>query len=469
MEKSFVPSEPSDFLMRGNKLFGTNGVRGIVNESMTALMAMRLGESLATYLHREGVRRGVVAIGRDTRISGEMLGSAARSGLLSCGCVVVDIGIVPTPALQYYVRENADAGIMVTASHNPREYNGIKLVAGDGAEFSRESEAEVERIYHEEEPYRAKWNETGDLRYDKLAVERYIDGILGLVDVDGIRSARLRVVVDTGCGAGSVVTPFLLSRLGCEVITLNAQLDGTFPSRNPEPTEDALGELIDLVKTSGADLGIAHDGDADRIALVDERGSFINEEVLLAMMADQVLSQRKGSVVTPVSSSLRIRDVVESHGCELVWTAVGSIDVEQKMREIGAVFGGEGNGGLIFPELQYCRDGAMSAAKILEILAGKTTLSEIARRVPEYHTLKAKIPIHDPQAAMESVARAIEGERVDTTDGLKVWYDDSWALIRPSGTEPLIRVYAESKKRARAEEILARFTEIVKSAEAKPQ
>ena len=454
--------------MTGNKLFGTNGVRGIVNEGMTAPMAMRLGESFATYLHKEGVERAVVAIGRDTRISGEMLGSAAISGLLSGGCVVVDVGIVPTPTLQYHVRDHADAGIMVTASHNPREYNGIKLVAGDGTEFSREGEAEVERIYHAGKPYRAEWNETGDLRYDGLAVEKYIDGILRVVDIDGIRSARLRVVADTGCGAGSVVTPFLLSRLGCEVISLNAQIDGTFPSRNPEPTEDAIGELIDLVKTSGADLGIAHDGDADRIALVDENGAFIDEEVLLAMMADHTLSHRKGSVVTPVSSSLRTRDVVESHDCELVWTAVGSIDVGRKMIEIDAVFGGEGNGGLIFPELQYCRDGAMSAAKILEMIAGGMKLSEIAKKVPEYHTLKAKIPIHDPSAVMAHIARAIEGERVDTTDGLKIWYDDSWALIRPSGTEPLIRIYAESKKRGRAEEILKHFTEIVKNADAKP-
>ncbi|NMG82630.1 MAG: hypothetical protein GIS02_00280, partial [Methanosarcinales archaeon] len=316
--------------MIDKKLFGTNGVRGIANKTMTADTSLKLGSSLGTYLHNQhddasGVvaaarphttraeitrnwhddASGVVAVARDTRISGSMLKNAAVSGVLSAGCSVVDVGIVPIPALQYYVRDHADAGIMITASHNPREYNGLKLIARDGTEFSREDEAKIEEIYYGKEFYFADWSMTGDLRYDTSVAERYMHGIIDAVDAERIRRAKLKVVVDTGCGAGSVVTPFLLQRLGCEVISLNAQLDGTFPSRNPEPTEDALYELIALVKATKADIGIAHDGDADRIALVDENGSFVDEEVLLAMVTDHILRSNKGTVVTPVSSSLR--------------------------------------------------------------------------------------------------------------------------------------------------------------------
>jgi phosphomannomutase/phosphoglucomutase len=445
------------------KLFGTNGVRGVANETMTAEVAMKLGASLGTYLKRHGAG-STVAVARDTRVSGEMLKSAAISGLLAAGCRVVDTGIMPTPTLQFYVRAHADAGVMITASHNPREYNGLKIIAGDGTEFSREAEGEVEKIYYSGEFFYADWSNTGDFRSDSSAVEEYINGILSAVDARRIREAKLKVVVDTGCGAGSVVTPFLMRRLGCEVVSLNAQIDGTFPSRNPEPTEDALGDLISLVKDSGADLGIAHDGDADRIALVDEKGVFVDEEVLLAMMADHVLSQEKGAVVTPVSSSLRIADVVRSHDCDLVWTAVGSINVARKMRETGAVFGGEGNGGLIFPKLQYCRDGAMSAAKILELISEGVKLSELVKHVPEYHMLKVKLPIRNPSEVMAAVGAKVEGERVDKTDGLKVWYDDGWVLVRPSGTEPLVRIYAESKSEKRAEELLKHFEEVVRDA-----
>jgi len=472
--------------MIDKKLFGTNGVRGIANKTMTAEISLKLGSSLGTYLHNQhhdasgvvDVARprpvisthevcrhydapDMVAVARDTRISGRMLKSAAVSGVLSAGCSVVDVGIVPIPALQYYVRDHADAGIMITASHNPREYNGLKLIAGDGTEFSREDEAKIEEIYYGKEFYFADWSMTGNLRYDTSVAERYMQGIIDAVDAERIKRAKLKVVIDTGCGAGSVVTPFLLQQLGCEVISLNAQLDGTFPSRNPEPTEDALYELIELVKATKADIGIAHDGDADRVALVDENGNFVSEEVLLAMMADHILRSNKGTVVTPVSSSLRTLDVVESHGCKLVWTAVGSINVARKMRETGAVFGGEGNGGLIFPELQYCRDGAMSAVKILEIISSGVKLSDIVKECPEYYNMKTKIVIEDSKKVMSEVAYQLKGEKLDTTDGLKVWYNDGWTLIRSSGTEPIIRIYSESKSRKRSEEMLMYFEGLV--------
>ncbi|MDF1556634.1 MAG: phosphoglucosamine mutase [ANME-2 cluster archaeon] len=444
------------------KLFGTNGVRGIANKEMTADMALALGKSLGTYMQRHQTG-GRVAVGRDTRISGEMLESAAIAGLLSTGLEVTDVGVLPTPALQYYVRSYADAGVMITASHNPREYNGLKIIAGDGTEFSRSGEAEVETIYFSEQFHAAEWDQTGSFSRDSTTLRTYMDAITSLVDVDAIRNAGLTIVVDPGCGASCEVTPLLLRELGCKVITLNAQPDGTFPGRAPEPTKDVLTDLMNMVRSSGADLGVAHDGDADRVAFVDETGEFLDEEDLLAIMAGHVLSHNKGKVVTPVSSSLRIKDVTESMGGELIWTAVGSIDVARKMIETGAVFGGEGNGGLIFPEFQYCRDGAMTAARMLEILAGGKKLSELKSGIPEYHNIKTKIQCSNLDEVVQKVATALneQDQNVDDTDGLKVWYPDGWILIRPSGTEPIIRIYAESKSSKRARELMEYGSDMV--------
>ncbi|MDK2824838.1 MAG: phosphomannomutase / phosphoglucomutase [Methanolobus sp.] len=439
--------------------FGTNGVRGIANEYITPQLAIDVARSLGTYMGS----KGVVAIGRDTRASGEMLKSAAIAGALSAGLTVIDIGICPTPSVQYYVKEYADAGIVVTASHNPREYNGIKLIASDGSEMSREGEREIEKIYYSKEFNAASWEKTGDLRHDSNANAFYLEGIINSVDYELIREKKFKVVTDTGCGAGSTTLPFLLQKLGCEVITINGQVDGNFPWRNPEPTPDVLTELADIVKKTGANMGVAQDGDADRAVFFDENGNFIEEEIQLAMMAKYVLARKKGPIVTPVSSSSRMLDVAKEAGIELVWTAVGSINVARKMMEVGAVFGGEGNGGLIFPEHQYCRDGAMACAKFLEIIANGQKISELAQSVPEYCNSKTKIRIKDSTATMEKVKKEVLAgdNEVDTTDGVKVWYDDGWVLIRPSGTEPIIRIFAESKTEERADALMNEGVELV--------
>jgi phosphomannomutase/phosphoglucomutase len=433
-------------------LFGTNGVRGIANEYMNPELTLNLARSLGTYMSS----KGTVAIGCDTRISGQMLKSAAISGALSTGLDVIDVGIVPTPSIQYYVRDYADAGIIITASHNPREYNGIKFISEDGSEFPRDGEKNIEKIYYSGKYGIVSWEKTGRFRVDPTVNEYYTKNIINSVDSENIRNHRFKVVADTGCGAGSLTLPFLLRDLGCQVLTLGAQPDGTFPWRNPEPTPENLTELLKLVKITGADMGVAHDGDADRIVFIDENGVFINDEVLLAMMAKYMLEHENGPLVTPVSSSQRMSDVANEAGVKLYWTAVGSINVARKMMEINAVFGGEGNGGLIFPKHQYCRDGAMACAKILEILSSGKRLSELAKSVPEYFNAKTKIPSKNIQATMERVKlKASElGFKIDTTDGIKIWYEDGWVLIRPSGTEPFLRIFAEAKKQVRAEELM---------------
>ncbi|MGA7076963.1 MAG: phosphoglucosamine mutase [Halobacteriota archaeon] len=429
------------------RLFGTNGVRGIVNHDLTADLALRLAMSLGT------LTKGTVAVGRDTRTSGSMLSHAAIAGLLATGCKVINVGIAPTPAVQYFVRDNADAGIVITASHNPREYNGLKLIAGDGTEFSSEGELAVEDAYFHGELKLADWRETGELSNADI-IPAYIEGIMRNVNTSDIAKRGFIVAVDTGSGAGSIVTPFLLSRLNCKVTTLNAQIDGTFPSRNPEPTEDVLTDLGKIVVSDGADLGVAHDGDADRAVFIDENGDFVNEDVLLAIVVKHVLSKKRGPVVTPVSSSQRIVDVAEAAGSQVMWTPVGSIHVARVMMQVNAVIGGEGNGGIIFPEHQYCRDGAMTVAKVLEIMTERDRrLSELVNEIPKRYMDKTKVTCRDRDAAMQHIQSSVHGN-VDTTDGVKVWYDDGWLLIRPSGTEPIIRIFVEAETEQRANDLL---------------
>ena len=429
------------------RLFGTNGVRGIVNRDVTADLALRLAMSLGT------LTKGTVAVGQDTRTSGSMLSCAAIAGLLATGCKVIDVGIAPTPAVQYFVRDNADAGIVITASHNPREYNGLKLIAADGTEFGSEEELAVEDIYYRDAPKLADWRETGELTHVDI-LPAYIKGVMQNVSASDIAKRGFIVAVDTGSGAGSVVTPFLLSKLNCKVTTINAQIDGTFPSRNPEPTEDVLTDLGKIVVSNGADLGVAHDGDADRAVFIDENGDFVNEDVLLAIVVKHVLSKKRGPVVTPVSSSQRIEDVAEAAGSHVVWTPVGSIHVARVMMQVNAVIGGEGNGGIIFPEHQYCRDGAMTVAKVLEIMTERDRkLSELVNEIPKRYMDKTKVTCRDRDAAMQHIQASVHGN-VDTTDGVKIWYDDGWLLIRPSGTEPIIRIFVEAETEMRAHELL---------------
>lgn len=443
-------------------LFGTSGVRGIANEDLCVNLTIDLAKAFGTFLGG-----GTIVIGQDTRISGNMLKSAAVAGLLSTGAKVIDVGIVPTPALQYYVKDFADGGIIITASHNPREYNGIKLIESSGIELSRKDELEVEKIYNSKNFRVAFWDKTGNLMIDNNVNNYYIKGIINLIDVQNISKKRLKVVTDTGSGAGSETLPRLLKELGCQVLTLNAQIDGTFPWRNPEPTEDVLKELKILVKETGAVMGVAQDGDADRAMFIDENGKFIDGEILLAMIAKYILKKEKGSIVTTISSSQRMKDIAEEVGVNIIWTAVGSVNVSTEMLKNNSVFGGEGNGSLIFPKHQYCRDGAMATAKLLEIIASGTTLSKLAESVPKYFNEKIKIKCNNPVEVMKKIEKICleKYRKIETVDGIKVWSKDNngWFLIRPSGTEPLIRVVAEAKKEITAKKLLEEGIEIIKN------
>lgn len=445
------------------KLFGTNGVRGIANQDLSPELALRLGKAIATWLPPGAT----VALARDARTSGPMLEAAAAAGLLAAGAQVVRLGVCPTPAAQYYVKthDHVKAGLVVTASHNPPEFNGLKLVAGDGTEASKVEEGAVEAAYFAQKFRATPWNELSTIEDDDSANEVYVKAILERVDVKAIRARRFKVVADAG-GGPSVLTTFpLLKELGCEVIPVYGELDGAFKGRKSEPTEDNLQTLIATVKKNKADLGIAHDGDADRCIFVDDMGRWIPGDASFSLLARDVVKRKGGGIVaTPVSTSSILEETIKPVKGKIHWTAVGSPIVARAMMETKAVFGGEENGGLIFQEIQYCRDGAMSAAKMLELLAReKQPLSKLVAELPVFHVTKLKFPV-PPEAKDALLARLepwVKSEfpkaKVDTTDGLKVYTDSGWVLIRASGTEAIFRVFGESKDPAKAKALAEKF------------
>lgn len=428
-----------------SRLFGTNGVRGVVNEDLTADFALQMGKAIGTVI------RGTIAIATDTRGSGDMIRMAVSSGIMAAGFDVIDIGMVPTPALQHYVKVNDDimGGVMITASHNPPQFNGIKCIARDGTEAGREQEITIEEAFGKEFPH-AVWNKVGSMHKEVSAGEDYIESVLSNVDVDLIRSAKLKVCLDCANGASVRTTPLMLKKLGVTAITLNSDPQGEFPGHPSEPTEENLKDLIHLVKSTKSNLGIAHDGDADRCVFISGDGKFVSGDKSLALLAKYVLSERPGLVITPVSSSSLVEEVVVNSGGTIAYTAVGSPVVARKMIESGAVFGGEENGGLIFPDQQYCRDGAMTAAMMLECIAKQGSLANMVSKLPVYYTEKLKVPCPDEikKHVTDYLERASSGAQIDRTDGLKLIFPDGWVLVRPSGTEPVFRIYSESKDEA---------------------
>jgi len=438
------------------RLFGTNGIRGKVGENLTPDFLSEVGLAIGAYLPQGNN----VVVGMDTRVSGEMVKNAVVSGLLASGVNVIDIGLAPTPAIQFYTKNHGDFGIAITASHNPPEFNGVKAIAGDGTELPREEEERIEKIFFSKNWRIVNWRDVGKYQKKEGANEEYIKGILSHVDVEKIRNRKFVVVVDCANGASCFTTPYLLERLGCRVISLNCHPDGTFPGHESEPKEENLQDLISVVGDVSADLGIAHDGDADRAIFVDDRGRFISGDKTLALVAREIVKNKGGKVVTPVSTSLILEKVVKENGGEVVYTKVGAPIVARKMIEVGAVFGGEENGGMIFSEHQYCRDGAMTLAKILEIMAksGKK-LSEMIDALPRYYQKKISVSCSDDKKVkvLESLKEKLKDEKIDTVDGIKIWGENWWILIRPSGTEPIYRIYGEARDKELLESLIEKY------------
>lgn len=433
------------------RLFGTFGVRRLANTELTPEFASKIAASYGTLV------KGKVAVGGDTRTSTEMIKHAVISGLLSSGCDVVDLGYLPTPAVQYAVRNYYDAGIIITASHNPPKYNGLKLVDSDGIGTPDETEIEIEEIFFNDNPDRVSWDEIGEVENNSSILEEYIQEVIKRVDEDEIRKAKLKVIVDCGSGAACFTTPYILRELGCEVITMNCQPDGFFPGRDPEPTEPNLKELIEVVKATGANVGFAHDGDADRTICIDEDGSFVFGDKSFALVEKYMLKENNGGlIVTTVATSTAIYDIANEYNGEVTATRVGDLIVARELKDKNGLFGGEENGGLIFPDFVYGRDAALSTAKVVEILAkeGKP-LSKLVEELPVYYSEKMKIECPDDikQEILQKIAAETSEFEVDTTDGVKIIKDEGWVIIRPSGTEPIFRCFSEAKTEEKAKEM----------------
>ena len=435
------------------RLFGTFGVRRTANDVLTPEFASRLAACYGTLI------QGKVAVGGDTRTTSPMLMEAVKAGLLSSGCDVVELGTLPTPAVQFAVRNYYDGGIIITASHNPPKYNGIKFLDEFGIGIPDDMELAIEEMYFDSEPKRAKWDEIGKIYTNENIIREYIDRVLENVDVEAIRAADLKVVVDCGSGAGCYTAPYLIKELGCQLTTLNCQPDGFFPGRDPEPIEENLSELISTVKELNADIGLAHDGDADRTICIDEKGNFVLGDKTFSLVEKQMLKENNGGIiVTTVATSQAIYDIAEEHNGEVIATAVGDLLVA-RLKDNNGLFGGEENGGLIFPDFVYGRDAAMTVAKILEIIAKeKKPLSELVSELPVYYSKKMKIECSDDlkDEVMDKIANEIKTTtefQIDTTDGVKILKDDGWVIIRPSGTEPIFRCFAESDSQEKADEM----------------
>jgi phosphomannomutase/phosphoglucomutase len=449
------------------QLFGTNGVRGFVNDTLTPELALRLGKAVGSWL-KAGDR---LCIASDARQSRDMFKAAFCAGVNATGVHTVDLGIVPSPGIQLYVRDKRfAAGAIITASHNPPEYNGIKLVAPDGTETSQDEEAAVEALYASETFRLAKWDQVGTHTLDPGAVRHYIDAVLAQVDVAAVKKGKFTVVLDPGGGAGCVSAPVLMKELGVKVIPLSCELDGAFRDRPSEPSPPNAKRCIEAVKANKAHLGVLQDGDADRAVFITEKADYVWGDTTLALACLHELKRhKKGSVVcTAVSSSSCVADAVKMGGGKLEWTVVGSPIVAREMIKRKAVFGGEDNGGLMFTRHQVCRDGLMAMAFMLELMAktGKP-FSALVAEIPRYALAKDKLPVPEAQkkALLERIraefAKVKEVREVDARDGVKAYLPQGWVLVRPSGTEPIFRIQAEAKTEAEAKALVDRFKGMV--------
>lgn len=448
------------------KLFGTNGIRGRLNE-LTPEFAVKVALAVGTYFNC-----GEIMLGYDGRKTSPILFRAVASGLMASGCKVYDAGITTTPLLQFGVKAlKLDGGIMITASHNPPEFNGIKVIGSDGIEVSREVEEEIEEIFFNEKFIRKPWNEVGLIVKAPSVIEEYINSIKRNINVKKISSMGYKVLVDPGNGVSILTIPRLLEELNCEYNIINGDINGEFPGRGAEPTPQTLIEVANVVKNGGCDVGVSYDGDGDRAIFTDDDGVTHWGDKTGALISEHVLKRKGGGIiVTPISTSKIVEDIVEKYGGSVHWTVVGSVVVSHELKKVKGVLGFEDNGGVIYPEHQYVRDGAMATALILEIMAENgEKLSDLILKLPKYYSVKRRVecPNHMKRNVIEKITEEFKHEnilRMETIDGVKAWIDkDTWILIRASGTEPIVRLYVEAKEFENSEFLASKYEEKLKS------
>jgi phosphomannomutase len=441
---------------------GVSGIRGVVGEFLTPLLTREFAQAFGTY-----VGAGRVVVGRDTRASGPMLQHAVHCGLLASGCEVIDLGVMPTPTIQMYAgATRARGGIALTASHNPPEYNALKLFNGQGLFFNHFERNELLDIFHESSFRQAGYDEMRPLRSDyETAPRMHIQRVLKLVDADRIRARKFRVALDGVNGAGSVMTPaFLQQTLGCHLDAISIDPTKPFP-REAEPKPETLGDLAALVVKSNSEIGFAQDPDGDRLAVVDENGVCLDNDDVLALCVDTILARTPGNVVVNLTTSSVIDDVAAKHGCKVLRSPVGEANVVEFMLAANAVVGGEGsNGGLILPAVHHCRDSYTAMALLLDRMTSTgLTISALAAQLPRYYRRMGKVVFaHGKLGPMMQALEALYPQaQLDRSDGLKVAIDGAWVHVRASNTEPLLRLAVEAKSAGQLESVYSAATQVL--------
>jgi phosphomannomutase/phosphoglucomutase len=455
------------------RYFGTNGVRGRFDE-LTPALALGLAQAIGTFFKARNKRPETrIIVARDCRLTGEALRCAVASGLASVGCGVIDLGIASSPTAEFMVKKlRADGCIIITASHNPPEWNALKVVDSGGIAVSWERGEEIEELLGK--AALVPWDKVGRIEPHDSAEEAHIEEIMRHVDSQGIAERKPKIAVDCGNGTTATIIPRLLKALGCEILSLNSHQDGRFPGRPSEPTEANVKELMALVRSSDADAGIAWDGDGDRVVFVDEKGGYVIGDRVYALSLlwkaekEKVAGRKpQGDVVTTVATSKAVEDVASKLGLKTRYTAIGAPYLSEEVEKGDAFMGGEEVGGVIWPELSLAKDGILTAAKLAEALC-KKPLTKWLGEVPIYHNVKIRIEA-DKKAKEKIVSRVLahaEGRKLPhiTVDGVRINFKDSWVIVRASGTENYVRIFAEAKTEAEAKRLVQEYGKIAKGA-----
>ncbi|MGB9853606.1 MAG: phosphoglucosamine mutase [Candidatus Bathyarchaeales archaeon] len=444
-------------------LFGSSGLRGVVNKDLTPILAVKVGLALGTF-----TKAGKICVARDTRLSGLIIENALVSGLLACGSKVYCLGVLPTPVLAYLTMKlEADAGVIITASHNPPQYNGIKIFDANGMAYGEKNQSEIEEIVEREKFRLADWRNLGE----NIALEDKSGLYLDMVQESVKLEKEWHVVVDPGCGATSKIAPAVFRSLKCKVTPINANPDGLFPGRSPEPNADSLKLLAKIVRELRVDVGVAYDGDGDRAAFLDENGDFVDFDRVLATYAAYALKKGKGkTVVTNVEASMCVEKMAEPYGGKVVRTKVGDVYVAEAVKRFNAVFGGEPCGAWIHPKFHFCPDGILSSVLLLKALEDEgKSLSEFVAETPAYPVLRENVPCKNEAkyAVVGKVEEVLKVhlpkyKQISTVDGVRLALEEGWVLVRASGTEPLLRLTVEGESLKAAENIMEKAVAVVK-------
>ncbi len=450
-----------------------SGIRGTIGgqtgDTLNPLDIVKFVTAYATFMAERNAQKEklTIVVGRDARISGEMVKNVVCGTLMGCGCDVINIGLATTPTTELAVRmSGADGGIIITASHNPRHWNALKLLNNEGEFLNKEEGNKVLEIADAEAFCYADVDHLGSYTEDDSYDQRHVDDVLALqlVDIEAIKNAHFHVCVDSINSVGGVILPKLLTALGVSNDFLNGEPNGDF-AHNPEPLEKNLQEIMGKMRSGGYDLGIVVDPDVDRLAFICENGEMFGEEYTLVSVADYVLSHTPGNTVSNLSSTRALRDITEKHGGSYKASAVGEVNVTTLMKEVGAVIGGEGNGGVIYPASHYGRDALVGIALFLSSLAQKgITASQLRSTLPNYFIAKNRIdlqPTTDVDAILEKVKELYKDQQINDVDGVKIDFPDCWVHLRKSNTEPIIRVYSEAATMEEADKLGKQIMQIV--------